>query len=241
MEPREPYNSKAVVAILLVDPPIVEGCSIWSGYINVVPSPSVNDDFSRIPRTSVLEQIIYWLQQMSLEEVRPISQDPRILFRKPLCIVCSEWILLLHYANARFSRLEWEVEDPDLRHKDEVLTLTLDKLHTWRRRFPMYKYIISEALDNIVRRDNFLNFEENPLRAFQRDFEILLAQMDDLHNRAERMISVVTAVLSIEESQKALQQNRSLGRFTYLAALFVPLSFVSSFFGMNDDKLKKND
>ena len=236
VKPRNSETSKNVVAILLVDPSVTEGYPIWGGYNNLIPCPSVHQDrCERRSRGSMLGETIYWLRQMSANEIRSIPQDPRILCRKPLSIVCSEWIMLLRYANTRFSQLEWEVEDPDLRHKGEGLALTLDNLHTWRRRFPIYKNILSEGMEKIILRDDFLYSTQNSLRLLEKDFEYLLSNLDDLHSRAERMMSVVTAVLSIEESQKALQQNRSLGRLTYLAAIFVPLSFISSFFSMNED------
>ncbi|CAF9936272.1 MAG: hypothetical protein HETSPECPRED_010286 [Heterodermia speciosa] len=236
VQPRNSKIPKSVVAILLVDPSVTEGHPIWGGYNNLVPCPSVHQDrCDRRSRGSMLDETIYWLEKMSADEIRLIPQDPRILCRKPLGIVCSEWTMLLRYANTRFSQLEWEVEDPDLRHKGEGLALTLENLHTWRRRFPIYKNIISEGMERVIRRESFLYSTRDSLRVLEKDFEILLSNLDDLHHRAERMMSVVTAVLSIEESQKALQQNRSLGRLTYLAALFVPLSFISSFFSMNED------
>ena len=236
VKPRDSKTSKNVVAILLVDPSVTEGYPIWGGYNNLIPCPSIHQNrCERRSRGSMLGETIHWLRQMSANEIRSIPQDPRILCRKPLSIVCSEWIMLLRYANTRFSQLEWAVEAPDLRHKGEGLALTLDNLHTWRRRFPIYKNILSEGMEKIIRRDDFLYSTDNSLRVLEKDFEFLLSNLDDLHSRAERMMSVVTAVLSIEESQKALQQNRSLGRLTYLAAIFVPLSFISSFFSMSED------
>lgn len=236
VQPMNSETSKNVVAILLVDPSITEGYPIWGGYNNIIPCPSIRQGrCERRSRGSMFRETIHWLEQMSATEIRSIPQDPRILCQKPLSIVCSEWTMLLRYANTRTSQLEWEVEDPDLRHKGEGLALTLDNLHAWRRRFPIYKTIVSEGMEKIIRREDFLYSTTNSLRVLENDFGLLLSNLDALHNRAERMISVVTAVLSIEESQKALQQNRSLGRLTYLAALFVPLSFISSFFSMNED------
>ena len=241
VKPRNSKTSKNVVAILLVDPSVAEGYPIWGGYNNLIPCPSIHQDrCERRLRGSMFAETVHWLEQMSANEIRSIPDDPRILCQKPLSIVCSEWIMLLRYANTRFSQLEWEVEDPDLRHKGEGLALTLENLHTWRRRFPIYKNIISEGMEKIIRRDDFLYSTKNSLKVLEKDFELLLGTLDDLHSRAERTMSVVTAVLSIEESQKALQQNRSLGRLTYLAALFVPLSFISSFLSMNEDVTRLN-
>ncbi|KAL9580933.1 MAG: hypothetical protein Q9212_004194 [Teloschistes hypoglaucus] len=237
---RKRQPSDPLIGILLVDPPIKEGFPLWGGYNSLAPCPSMADD-SVIPRPvsrSVFEETIHWIEEMSREEVLSIPRDPRAMFLKPLSIVCSEWILLVRYANTRFSQLEWEVEDPRLRHRNQGLGLTLERLHTWRRRFPIYISIVTGILDDIIRREKFPGSTDNILQSLEKDFQLLLSDLDELHNRAERMMSVVTAVLSIEESQKALEQNRSLGRLTYLAALFVPLSFISSFFSMSEDVTK---
>ncbi|KAL9001686.1 MAG: hypothetical protein Q9180_010012, partial [Flavoplaca navasiana] len=95
--------------------------------------------------------------------------------------------------------------------------------------------IVSEVLTKVIRRQEFPFATTNSLCILEEDFELILDKLNQLHNRAERIMSVVTAVMSIEESKKALGQNRSLTRLTYLAVTFVPLSFVSSFFAMNED------
>jgi Mg2+ and Co2+ transporter CorA len=46
------------------------------------------------------------------------------------------------------------------------------------------------------------------------------------------MVSTVGAITSLQESHRAVEQNRYLTRLTYLAAIFVPMSFVSSFLSM---------
>ena len=48
-------------------------------------------------------------------------------------------------------------------------------------------------------------------------------------------MALATAIASMEESRRAIQQNQNLGRLTYLAVIFAPLAFVSSFFSMAAD------
>ncbi|KAL8747186.1 MAG: hypothetical protein Q9190_000893 [Brigantiaea leucoxantha] len=229
-------KGEGVVGILLLDPSIKSGFPIWGGYRQFSNAPSVHAPVEPSPpRTSGFEGTIYWISQLSNQEIRSISRDPRILFRKPLFIVCAEWLTLIRYATTRLTQLEWELENPDLRQEAEGLNITLSKLHSWRRRFPIFKTLVSEILSNVINRHAFASATENNLHDLARDFEILLADLDGLHTRAERIMSVVTAVMSIEESKKAYQHNLSLARITYLAVIFVPLAFVSSLFSMNDD------
>ncbi|KAL8652236.1 MAG: hypothetical protein Q9226_004353 [Calogaya cf. arnoldii] len=239
VQPRKAKSTEPVTAVLLVDPSVTAGFPLWGHYNDFAPCPSVADNLPpRPPRGSAFENIIYQLQHMRTQDIELLVSDPRFLFQKPLCIVCAEWQTLVRYANTRLSQLEWEIEDPYLRNLQDDLSNTLDKLHSWRRRLPIYKTIVSEVLFQVIRRDHFVNASINTLLVLEQDFKIILDELNHLHERAERIMAVVTAVMSIEESKKALQQNRSFARLTYLAVTFVPLSFVSSFFAMNEDITK---
>ncbi|KAL8833664.1 MAG: hypothetical protein Q9170_004150 [Blastenia crenularia] len=232
----QPKNTGVVTGIVLVDPSITEGFPLWGGYNSFVPCPSMADlPLHRPAGNSTSESTLYWLEQMTTEEVEAIARNPWILYHKLLCIVCSEWLTLVRYASTRLSQLEWEVEDPYLRRRYDDLSVTLDKIHTWRRRLPIYKNFISDTLNKVIRRAMPVHTIEDSLTVLEKDYENILTELNDLHDRTERIMSVVTAVMSIEESKKGFQQDRSLARLTYLAVTFVPLSFISSFFSMTDD------
>jgi Mg2+ and Co2+ transporter CorA len=187
------------------------------------------------PRTSAFEDVIYWTSSLASEDIINIARDPRVLFKHTLLIVCAEWYTLVKYATTRLTQLEWELENPQLQHSVGGLEVTINKLHGWRRRFPIFRTLISEVLEKAIKRDHFTSFPDNHLSDLKRDFEIILSDIEMLQTRADRIMAVVTATMSIEESQKANDQNRSLARLTWLAVTFVPLSFTSSLFSMNGD------
>ena len=187
------------------------------------------------PRTSAFEDIIYWTSLLSPEEIGDVQKDPRVLFKSTLLVVCAEYYTLVKYATARLAQLEWEIENPNLLPYVGGLEITIKKLYSWRRRFPIYRLLVSEVLEKVINRDQFLPYSENHITDLRRDFEILLSDIENLQVRADRIMAVVTAVMSIEESKKANEQNRSLARLTWLAVTFIPLSFVSSLFSMNPE------
>ena len=225
------------LGILLIDPTISEGFPIWGGYRNLqdCPSMTANPVPQGPPRTSAFEDVVHWTSSLASEEIANIDRDPRVLFKNTLLIVCSEWYTLVKYATTRLTQLEWELENPKLQDYVGGLEVTINKLHSWRRRFPIFRTLISEVLEKAIKRDHFLSYPENHLSDLKRDFEIVLSDIEMLQTRADRIMAVVTATMSIEESQKANDQNRSLARLTWLAVTFVPLSFVSSMFSMNGD------
>lgn len=67
----------------------------------------------------------------------------------------------------------------------------------------------------------------------EQDFEHLLDQAELLHKRCNDAITVLLSSVSISESKKAIEQAKRVGKLTFLAFIFVPLSFTTSFFGMN--------
>lgn len=71
----------------------------------------------------------------------------------------------------------------------------------------------------------------------ERDFVHLLARAETLHRRTTEAIAVLMSSISISESQRAVEQAEDMGRLTFLAFLFVPLSLATGFFGMNFKEL----
>ena len=67
----------------------------------------------------------------------------------------------------------------------------------------------------------------------QEDFECLIHRAKTLLARCERTMAMVMNMLSIEEARRSVNQNTTLFRFTVVASIYIPLSFTSSFFGMN--------
>lgn len=187
------------------------------------------------PRTSTFDDIIYWTRSLSTKEISNIAKDPRVLFKKTLLVVCAEWYTLIKYATTRLTQLEWELENPQLQDDVGGLAVTIEKLHSWRRRFSLFRTLTSEVLEKIVKRKRFYLYTENQLGDLQSDYEIIVSDIEKLHVRADRIMAVVTATMSIEESKKAFEQNRSLARLTWLAVTFVPLSFITSMFSMQSD------
>ncbi|KAJ5890022.1 hypothetical protein N7504_010832 [Penicillium tannophilum] len=65
------------------------------------------------------------------------------------------------------------------------------------------------------------------------DYEYLLSRSLTLSEQCSRGMQVVMNNAMIKESRDAIKQAEGLAKLTRLAFIFVPLSFTTSFFGMN--------
>jgi Mg2+ and Co2+ transporter CorA len=67
------------------------------------------------------------------------------------------------------------------------------------------------------------------------DFLRVSAAIDVLQQRVDRLTDIVTSEIGIEDSRRGLKENHNMARLTWLATVFIPFSFISSFYSMNED------
>ncbi|KAI2473229.1 hypothetical protein F4781DRAFT_380989 [Annulohypoxylon bovei var. microspora] len=243
---RRASNTQQAVGVLLIDPSITEGFPLWRGYrpFRNSPTPSDKTPFEVPPRTGLFEDLVFWIQQTSQQDIDAIEHNPNAMAFRILEIICAEWLTLSRYITARLGQIEWEIESPerfqvkrlDFQRESMNFNTSLKKLHTWRRRLPIYKAMVANTHTKLFPSHSPpLSGRRDCIADLRKDFEIVAGHIDDLLSRTERIAAVATAVTAIEESRRAIEQNKTLGRLTYLAVIFAPLSFVSSFFSMSDD------
>jgi len=75
------------------------------------------------------------------------------------------------------------------------------------------------------------------VRTLLRDFHTLAEQAQHLSKQCERGMDVVMSNTVIRESREAMAQAEGVAKLTRLAFIFIPLSLVTSVFGMNFTEL----
>jgi len=71
--------------------------------------------------------------------------------------------------------------------------------------------------------------------AYKHDFLLILRSIEEYKERIELLIPVVTAAIQIEDSRRAVDNDRishNVGRLTWLATFFIPFSLIASAFSM---------
>ncbi|KAF2031733.1 hypothetical protein EK21DRAFT_99466 [Setomelanomma holmii] len=88
-----------------------------------------------------------------------------------------------------------------------------------------------------------INFEDvSGYEEILPDFRRVLAAVNELQERVDRLTGIVTSEIGIEDSRRGLEdsrrgleENHNMARLTWLATIFIPLSFISSMYSMNED------
>lgn len=229
-----------MLGILLVDPPITAGFPLWSGYGNFHPPPSFHtpiDDVTFPKGTTPVQQFIFWTLNQSNCKANVPPPTPDLLPLAYFTIVCSQWLILCEYVNTRLGQVEWEVERGLMHLHAQDFDHTLQTLLTWRRRMPIYHSFVERTISRISARytsgaDNPPWHSWNDILTNLRD---ILRRLDILNRRTDNIMSVSMAITQREESRNAVQESHALNRISYLAFIFVPLSFLATFFSMSGD------
>ncbi|KAG9240821.1 hypothetical protein BJ878DRAFT_264603 [Calycina marina] len=233
-------DESGTLAILVVDPTLPEGHPLWGGPRYLEPCPSMHAPVpSPLPSNSHFEAVIHCSLAIPASELALVPDTPHILGTPMLALVAAEWITIVTYITTTLTKIEYELENAQYRDSSTGLTGALDRLHPLRRLMPVYRNMISETMTGILNPAHPLNatigIEVSPVTKLHGDFNSILDAMDSLQVRTQNIISLATTIISIEENQRAMQMNVNLVRVTYLAVIFVPMAFVSSFFSMTPD------
>ncbi|KAG5762758.1 hypothetical protein H9Q72_009158 [Fusarium xylarioides] len=220
------------------------------------------------PRISLFEDIVYWMFKYSWPSSLPQKtslQNLRTLMQPILYLTCAEWLIICQYIKSRLGQIEWELSNPGKFYNDtQIIDKSLERLHTWRRHIPFYREILTETLQSAGTTPEDLRHPNNaankdschvhskstgvssPHELTQMifpedvtpDIEEVIGQMSELQERTDRLTAMVVAAISIADSHRSLEENSNVARLTWLATIFIPLSFVTGLFSMQEDIAK---
>lgn len=184
-------------------------------------------------RKGLLEDLIYYWQRERPESFR--WEDPSLfsVAHYPLKIVAAEWMTYAAVMDYSIKRYEYTVEDlPNSYRQLDRLNSDLQTLQAWRRRALSSLHKISTARRFIsFHQAEELDREDSDELLY--DYEYVAEKIDDYSHRLESSLPVVTSLVQIVDSRRSFEETSNVSRLTYLALVFVPLTFTSGLFGMN--------
>lgn len=115
----------------------------------------------------------------------------------------------------------------------ETLTADINSLQRWGRRSTAtaqkIRYVV-EFLKYRVTKDE----DKGSSASIRQDYEQIASDLDTYSRQLEAMVSVATSLVPAIDCRRSLIETMNISRLTYLALIFIPLTFVSSLFSMND-------
>lgn len=244
------------VGVVLLDPTVTHGKPLWYDRTNWLPIPSMTTKSIPNIKSSVswyddIVQITKLFPWFETTEKR--KMDAQVITKPALYTVCAEWLVVCDYIKARLIQIERELELPDVfRTRGDAISFSLKRLHTWRRAVPILIDMVTETLtfslpiaarltaalvaDATYQDATFKHFED-----IAPDFTRVLAILTELQDRVDRLSGVVASEMSLEDSRRGLEDSRranmeahNMARVTWLATIFIPMTFISGLYSMND-------
>ncbi|KAH8600737.1 hypothetical protein B0O99DRAFT_287982 [Bisporella sp. PMI_857] len=250
---RNKEGESGLLAILVMDPTLREGFPLWGGPRALAATPSMHSPLPppRPSPTSNFERLISSTLSLPSPLLTHLPSQPLTLALPILSLIAGEWLSVVTYITTTLTKIEYELEDVQYRESSTGLTGSLDRLHPLRRLMPVYRSMVVEVLSTLLNPDlpppsapssHIPTTDQTPndngkrmLKNLHNDFNNILTSLDALQTRTQNIISLATTIISIEENQRAMKMNVNLVRVTYLAVIFVPMAFVSSFLSMTPD------
>lgn len=220
-----------VTGILILDPNVPDSMPLWGNFQNYTSPPSFDD---AIPEKSGYESTIddfIASARTLVAETKTSGLKPIDLITIHMRTIATHWRIFMQHAESRLSIIEWVLQPPTP-ETARSLEDTLEQLHPWRRRIPLYRNILGRTL-HICSLQAQKYPESKTWTDLLTDFHDLESQRSLLEARVDRITSTMTAVIAIEENKRAAGNADDVARITYLAFVFVPLSFLTGIFSMD--------
>ncbi|KAL8953332.1 MAG: hypothetical protein Q9222_000794 [Ikaeria aurantiellina] len=150
----------------------------------------------------------------------------------PLKIIAAEWMIYLEVVHRLVKKYEYRPDSFPLA-LEQILLLNADlyALQRWSRQnmgtSHKIRYVITFLKEQSSKDDN-----TEPSASLIEDYEHIVSCIDVYNHRIELTVSIVASLIQIVDSRRSLIETANIKRLTYLALVFVPLTFISSLFSM---------
>ena len=196
---------------------------------------------SDLRNTSLFDDLVFYMQDFPPGFD---ARNPSLLYLAdyPLKIVTSEWIKYMSLMQHCVKQYEYSVRDVHLRLQDnEILDADLHSLQSWRRR-------ASQSLQKLRTLTEFTRYwstkeTSSGIEAWDlmiRDFEYITAKIEAYSRQLEAVLPVVMSLVQILESRRSSAEAANIKQLTFVALIFVPLSYVATLFSMSDKYAPSN-
>ena len=153
----------------------------------------------------------------------------------PLRMIAAEWMTYLELMYHSIKQYEYS-PDTTLAALDQITILSADihALQQWARRSIATTNKIHHVVDFL--RLRVTEDKDMELSAILiEDYKQIALGIKIYSRRLEALVSIATSLIQAIDCRRSLTETFYISRLTYLALSFIPLTFVSGLFSMNDN------
>ncbi|CAG8981825.1 hypothetical protein HYALB_00013754 [Hymenoscyphus albidus] len=188
-------------------------------------------------RSSLRKDLVYYFQKKRPPGFK--SKDPTLLSLAyyPLKITAADWVIYIEARSNIIKQYEYSTEatpGPTSAGQKRLTTIDSDlrALQVWGRRSLKTLSKLRSGLRFLKYRTK--DVQEDEYLTLIDDYEHLISMVNIYRHRLETLVPLLTSVVQITDTRRSLREAANVTRLTNLALFFVPLSFVSSLFSINE-------
>jgi hypothetical protein len=186
--------------------------------------------------------------------------DPVMLSCPIALTICAEWLNICEFSNRFLSTIEASLDQERLwrtickesnilevlehvrgTSRESNILGALEPLRGWPEELRLWKVMVTDtvrlALPTAARLGSNQSSPESKrlLKETEFEFEQIATAIGELQERVNQILDRGTSEMQLIAARQSLAESHDLARLTWLATIFVPMTFVSGLFSMNDN------
>jgi len=182
----------------------------------------------------ILEQLLYYWTTAGPADFTPETLTLKALSYYPLRLIAAEWVNYLAVMCFSLRDNDPPPTGSTASPKDlDTINSALISISSWPRRVASSTTSLSKSI-SFIKHHGHVETSSDSWASLQEDYEYLALSLINQGKQLEARVPLVTTYLQLAESRRAYLETKNVSRLTTVALVFVPLSFVSSLFSMNE-------
>ncbi|KAH4122512.1 hypothetical protein HBH47_081270 [Parastagonospora nodorum] len=240
-----------LVGIVLVDPTN----SLFGGDYRdkSIPRPTTTSESEQVPTASESEQETWYSDIVEISS-RFLGNPPfppgtainlMAVVYPATVAVCAEWLKVCHFYSVVLDKIESVfVSSSDSGPERNEIDEALEILPRLSKNLPNWRRMVIAALEDAIPAATRLSKpashsqdKQNDLLLDQigPDLKRIKCNIEELQNRSTRLTDRCVAEMQLQAARESLAESHNLARLSWLATIFVPLTFLSGLFSMSED------
>jgi hypothetical protein len=182
----------------------------------------------------MLEQLLYYWTTTRPADFTPEKLTLRALSYYPLRLIAAEWVSYLAVMCFSLQHNDTPPAGSTASPKDlDRINSALISISSWPRRVASSTTSLAKSI-SFIKDHGQGDTSSDSWKSLQEDYEYLALSLINQGKQLEASVPLLATYLQLVESRRAYLETKNVSRLTTVALVFVPLSFVSGLFSMNE-------